>query len=265
MTVKPVTPVPLGGSENWQKALYFNPMTFVAKSSLSSTSGASTTISVPAGAQAGDLLVLVFFVRDSTGTITSFNWGSWDSVGNECAHLPTGFGDPGIYLLTRSKIHSGSESSVTVGYSASGSPTMCGGIMLAFRGGHQTTLIGATNYAGQTAGMSDPSPITPLYGPALSATSSHLCLVTRGKSSSVDGGLSASSNYVSSYTSLGMESTLAGDDLSLFMYLGANQFGRANSATDSSGSSLTYTGSSSFYTQVSLELLHQEYVPILGE
>jgi hypothetical protein len=265
MSISAITPVALGSAENYVKALYFSPMTFVGKGAFASNSGTSATLSVPSGSAAGDLLVAVFFVRDACNTITGFNWNTWDSVGNECAHLPANFGLYGTYLLTRSKIHSGSESSVTIGYSASGTPTMCGGVMLAFRGGHQTTPIGATNYGGLPHGMSDASPITPIYGPALSATSSHLCLVARGKSSSADGGLSASSNYVNSYTSLGFESTLAGDDLSLFMYLGANYAGRASSATDSSGSSLTYTGTSAAYTQVSLELLHNEYVMPPGE
>lgn len=266
MAIKPVNPESLGTAANWAAQKFFNPITFVNKSTFVATSGASTTVGVPSGAQEGDLLVLVLLVRDACDTLTEISWGSWSDEGSsECAHLPFNFGLYGSYLLTRSKLHSVSESSVNVGYSASGSPTAFGGVMLAFRGGHQTTPLGATNYAGIPIGMVDASPITGLVGPPLSATSSHLCIVARGKSSSADGGLSASSNYVSSYQSLGFESTLTGDDFSLFFYLGANYSGRGSAVTDSSGSSLTYTGTSAAYTQVSLELLHSEYVPILGE
>jgi hypothetical protein len=267
MAIKPISAVSLGTATNWSKKHFFQPIQYVGAGAFATASGSSTTLSVPAASQAGDHLIAIFVVKDNTGTITGFNWNTWDSfTSDECAHKPLVAGFHGSYLLTRSKIHSGSESSLTIGYTAGTPSSAIYGIMLAFRGGLASDIIGATQYDGIGIGMVDASPISVIYGPALSKRSSHLCIVARDKFSLSDGGLAHNgSGYCSSYTAISYNTSMGFGGLTLNVYLGANATGAASDVTDSNAHSLTYGGASSSWTQVSLELLHADYEPPPGE
>jgi hypothetical protein len=265
MTIKPVDPVSLGSATSWHKVHFFTPIQYVGAGVFAASASSSVSLSVPAGAQTGDLLVAVFVVRDACDTLTGFSWsGEWNDLGStEVGDMPVSFGLYGAYVNTRMKIHDSSESSLTVGYSASGSPTMCCGRMFAFRGAHETLNPGSYDSGGIPNGMTDASPLnTGITGPELKKRSSNLMIIFRGKSSTVDGGLvHNSSGYVSSYDDCDtFSSTLAGEDGSLFVYLGSNATGKSSDVTDSSGHTMTYTGTSSSFSYLSIELKHQDFI-----
>jgi hypothetical protein len=265
MAIKPVAGESLAGATSWIRHHFFQPIEYISAGGFASSASSSVSLSVPAGAQTGDLLVAVFVVRDACDTLTGFSWsGEWSSLGStELGDMPVSFGLYGAYVNTRMKFHDGSESSLTVGYTASGSPTMCCGRMFAFRGAHETLNPGSYDSGGIPNGMTDASPLnTGLTGPELKKRSSNLMIIFRGKSSTVDGGLvHNSTGYVSSYDDCDtFSSTLAGEDGSLFVYLGANATGKTSDVTDSSGHTMTYTGVSSSFTYLSIELKHADYI-----
>jgi hypothetical protein len=267
MSIKCVDSVSLNSASSWTRRHFFQPIQYVGAGDFAVTSGSSTTLSVPAAAQAGDHLVAIFVIKNNAGTVTGINWNSWDAeTAYECAHLPLVAGFYGSYILTRSKTHSGSESSLTIGYSAGTPSSAIYGVMLAFRGGLSSDWIGSTQYDGIGIGMTDASPISVIYGPALSKRSSHLCIVAKDKTSTSDGGLAHNdTGYCSSYSAVSYNTSMGFGGLALHVYLGANATGAASDVTDSNAHSLTYGGANSSWTQVSLELLHAEFEPPLGE